>query len=101
MENLKDIQKKIFKNKVEKGFNTTNVEFEFCRAYSELSEAFEAYNNKMPTVGEELADAAIFLYSIAEILNYDLNKEILKKVEKNKNRVYMKIDGVNTRISEG
>lgn len=100
MEDLKGIQKEIFKNKVEKGFNITNVEFEFCRAYGELSEAFDAYNKKMPTVGEELADVAIFLYSIAEILDFDLNEEIIKKVEKNKDRVYKKIDGIKTRISE-
>lgn len=86
--NLKNIQKEIFKNKVNKGFNTTNVEVEFCRTYGELSEAFDAYQKKMPTVGEELADVAIFLYGIAEILDFDLNNEILKKVEKNKNRVY-------------
>lgn len=100
MKSLKGIQKEIFKNKVKKGFNTTNVEFEFCRAYGELSEAFDAYKKKMPTVGEELADVAIFLYSIAEILDYDLNKEILKKVEKNINRMYRKIDGVSNGVSE-
>lgn len=91
MEILKDIQKEIYNNKVNRGFNITNIEFEFCRAYGELSEAFEAYKNKMPTVGEELADVAIFLYGIAEILDYDLNQEILKKVERNKSRVYGKI----------
>jgi hypothetical protein len=47
-----------------------------------------------------LADVAIYLYGIAEILGFDLNKEILKKVDKNKNRVYENINGVNTRISE-
>lgn len=100
MENLKDIQKEIFNNKVKKGFNVTNVEREFCRTYGELSEAFEAYRKKMPTVGEELADVAIFLYGIAEILGFDLNKEILEKVKKNKNRVYKTVDVVNTRMSE-
>lgn len=92
MDNLKDIQKEIFQNKINKDFNTTNVEFEFCLAYGELSEAFDAYKKKMPTVGEELADVAIFLYGIAEILDFDLNKEILRKVEKNKTRVYKTID---------
>jgi hypothetical protein len=31
---------------------------------------------------------------------YDLNEEILKKVSKNKNRIYKDINGVNTRINE-
>jgi NTP pyrophosphatase (non-canonical NTP hydrolase) len=100
MKELTNIQKLIYDNKVKKGFNTTNVELEFCLTNGELAEAFEAYRKKLPTVGEELADVAIYLYGIAEILGFDLNKEILKKVDKNKNRIYENINGVNTRISE-
>jgi NTP pyrophosphatase (non-canonical NTP hydrolase) len=100
MKELTNIQKIIYDNKVKKGFNTTNIELEFCLTNGELSEAFEAYRKKLPTVGEELADVAIYLYGIAEILGFDLNKEILKKVDKNKNRIYQNINGVNTRISE-
>ncbi len=100
MVNLNSVHKVIYNNKVDKGFNIANIEFEFCRAYGELAEAFEAYKNKMPTVGEKLADVAIFLYGIAEILDYDLNEEILKKVEMNKGRVYRKIDTVNTHESQ-
>lgn len=84
------IQKEIFTNKVNKGFNITNVELEFCRTYGELAEAFDAYQKKLPTVGEELADVAIFLYGIAEILGYDLDEEIRRKVEINKHRIYGK-----------
>jgi NTP pyrophosphatase (non-canonical NTP hydrolase) len=100
MDEFINIQKEIFDNKLNKGFNTTNVELEFCYTNGELAEAFEAYRKKLPSVGEELADVAIYLYGIAEILGYDLNKEIIKKVDKNKNRIYKDIDGVNTRISE-
>lgn len=100
MDNLNYIQKEIFDNKVKKGFNVTNVELEFCLTQGELAEAFEAYRKKLNTTGEELADIAIYLYGIAEILGFDLNKEILAKVEKNKSRIYKKIDGVNSRISE-
>ena len=100
MENLKSIQSEIFDNKIKKGFNVTNIELEFCLTHGELAEAFEAYKKNLPTVGEELADVAIYLYGISEILGFDLNKEILEKVEKNKNRIYNMINGVNTRISE-
>jgi NTP pyrophosphatase (non-canonical NTP hydrolase) len=100
MKELTNIQKVIYDNKVKKGFNTTNIELEFCLTNGELAEAFEAYRKKLPTVGEELADVAIYLYGIAEILGFDLNKEILKKVDKNKNRIYENINGVSTRISE-
>lgn len=100
MEELWNIQKIIFENKIQKGFNTTNVELEFCLTSGELAEVFEAYRKNLTTVGEELADVAIYLYGLAEILGYDLNAEILKKVDKNKNRIYKNINGVNTRISE-
>ena len=100
VDDFSNIQKVIFDNKLKKGFNTTNVELEFCYTNGELAEAFDAYRKKLPTAGEELADVAIYLYGIAEILGYDLNKEILKKVSKNRNRIYKDINGVNTRISE-
>ncbi|WP_055668567.1 MazG-like family protein [Desnuesiella massiliensis] len=100
MQELTNIQKIIFDNKVEKGFNTTNIELEFCLINGELAEAFEAYRKKLPTVGEELADVAIYLYGVAEILGFDLNKEILKKVNRNRKRIYKNINGVNTRIGE-
>lgn len=100
MDNLNCIQKEIFENKVKKGFNVTNIELEFCLTHGELAEAFEAYKKKLPTVGEELADVSIYLYGIAEMLDLDLNKEILRKVEKNKNRIYKRIDGVNIRMCE-
>lgn len=101
IDRFSNIQKDIFDNKVQKGFNITNVELEFCLTNGELAEAFEAYIKKLPTVGEELADVAIYLYGIAEILGYDLKEEILNKVAKNKNRIYKDINGVTTRISEG
>lgn len=100
MDNKKNIQKEIFDNKVKKGFNTSNVEFEFCLAYGELAEAYEAYRKKASNVGEELADVAIYSYGIAEILGCDLNDEIFKKVDKNKKRVYKNVDGVYTKVSE-
>jgi NTP pyrophosphatase (non-canonical NTP hydrolase) len=100
VENIRNIQKEIFDNKVKKGFNTTNVELEFCLTYGEITEAFEAYRKKSPAVGEELADVVIYLYGIAEILGFDLNNEILKKVDRNKNRVYKNVDGVNIRIDD-
>ncbi len=98
---MENIQKVIFQNKLDKNFNTTNVELEFCYLQGELAEAFEAYRKKLPTVGEELADVAIYLYGLAEILGYDLNNEINNKVKKNKTREYEQINGVNIRKNEG
>jgi NTP pyrophosphatase (non-canonical NTP hydrolase) len=97
MIDLKQIQKDIFQNKLDKGFNTTDVNFEFGLTYGELAEAFDAYRKKLPDLGEELADVAIYLMGLSSILGIDLEDEIIKKVEKNKNRKYKKINGVNVR----
>lgn len=100
MIDLKQIQKKIFHNKVEKGFNTTNIHKEFCLISGEVAEAYEAWYKKLPEVGEELADVAIYLLGLAEILNVDLENEILKKMEKNEKREYKVVDGQAIRIKE-
>lgn len=97
---LTEIQKIVYQNKVDKGFNVTNIEKEFCLIYGELSEAFESYRKRQSDVGEELADVTIYLLGLAEILNVDLYEEILKKVDKNKKREYKIINGVNTRIKD-
>ncbi len=98
MVNLKPLQKKIWKNKVKKGFNITNIDREFNFLYSEVSEAFQAYRKKLPDIGEELADVAIYLLGLAEMLNIDLGKQIVKKMGKNKKRIYKVIKGVTTRV---
>ncbi|MBR3116396.1 MAG: hypothetical protein IKF36_00790 [Bacilli bacterium] len=97
---LKKMQKEIWQNKLDKGFNTTNVDKEFCLLYGEVAEAYDAYRKKKDDLGEELADVAIYLMSISEMLGYDLSDEIVKKSEKNKKRVYKKVDGVNIRVSD-
>lgn len=90
MYDLKKFQKEIIENKKRHGFNTTDINMEFCLAYGELGEAYIAYVKKQDDVGEELADAAIYILGIAELLGIDLGKEIENKIEKNKQRVYKK-----------
>ena len=82
-----EIQKEILDNKKRKGFNTTSIEQEFCYLYGEVGEAYDAYY-KQDDVAEELADITIFLLGIAEMLDVDLDAEVIKKVNKNKNRTY-------------
>ena len=99
MIDLKKIQRDIIENKIEHGFNTTDICKEFCLLYGEVSEAYEAYRKKKNDLGEELADVAIYLLGISEILGFDLEKEINKKMKINKKRVYKKINGVNVKIN--
>ena len=100
MIDLQKIQQEILDNKIAKGFNTTNIGLEFSLTHEELSEAFHAYRKKLSDLGEELADVAIYLMGLSAILNINLEKEISKKVEKNKNREYEKINGVLTRTKD-
>jgi len=100
MTDLKKLQKEIYQNKVNKGFNITDINKEFCLTYGEVAEAYEAWRKKKDDLGEELADVAIYLLGLSEILNIDLEDEILKKVYKNSKREYKVIDGVNTRTKE-
>ena len=90
MIDLKELQKEVMRNKLEKGFNTTDIASEFCRAYEELSEAFSKHNKNQPGVAEEFADVMIFVLGMSEILGFDLEKELIKKIEINKKRVYKK-----------
>lgn len=92
--NIREMQKLVYENKLSKGFNTTNVEKEFCYLYGELAEAFEAYIKKHDNLAEELADVAIYLMGLSQIVGIDLQNEIEKKIEINKNREYILVNGV-------
>lgn len=97
---MKEMQKEIYQNKLNKGFNVTDVNMEFCLLYGEVAEAYDAWRKKKPNVGEELADIAIYLMGLSEILGVDLESEIEKKAAINKGRVYKTVDGVLTRTSD-
>lgn len=95
---LKKIQSEVIDNKIKHGFNTTDICKEFCLLYGEVGEAYEAYRKKKDDLGEELADVAIYLLGISEILNINLESEILKKIDINSKRKYEKINGVNFKV---
>lgn len=100
MIDLQKTQKDVYQNKLDKGFNVTDVNKEFCLIYGEVSEAYEAWRKKKDDVGEEIADIMIYLLGLSEILNIDIETELLKKIKKNKYREYKIINGINTRIKE-
>ncbi len=90
MVDLKSLQEEVVRNKKEKGFNMTDTALEFCRAHEELSEAFSKYNKGEAGVAEEFADVMIFILGMCETMGFDLEKELVAKIEKNKNRQYKK-----------
>ena len=93
MVSLDELQKRIYKNKVEKRFNLTNIHQEFCYLYGEVAEAYDAWLKKMDTeaISLELADVAIFTLGLSEMLGISLEEAVLKKMAINEKRVY--IDG--------
>ncbi len=98
--NLREAQKAIYQNKVDKGFNTSDVNKEFCLLYGEIAEAYDAWRKKKENVGEELADVAIYLLGLSEILGVDLAEEIEKKMRINQNRQYQDVNGVLLKKTE-
>ena len=89
MVDLKQLQEMIYQNKINKNFNTTDIYKEFCYLHIEVAETIDVYYKQNGEVGEELADVAIYLLGLAEILGVNLEEEILRKVEKNEKRQYV------------
>jgi NTP pyrophosphatase (non-canonical NTP hydrolase) len=85
---IRSAQKLAWENKVAKGFNTTDVPLEFCLLQGEIAEAFDAWRKGREDVGEELADVAIYLLSLAEMTGIDLQDQLEAKMAKNAARVY-------------
>ena len=85
MQSTIDIQKRVYENKVNHGFNITDIPKEFCLLYGEVAEAFDAWKKND---GLELADVAIYLLGIAEINGIDLGKVVNEKMKINEVRVY-------------
>lgn len=97
---LKKVQKDIYQNKVNHGFNVTDINKEFCLLYGEVGEAYDAYRKKKDDLGSELADIAIYLLGLSEILGIDLETEIINKMEINRKRIYKNVNGVNIKVEE-
>lgn len=98
---IRSAQRLTWENKVAKGFNTTEVPFEFCLLQGEVAEAFEAWRRKRDTLGEELADVAIYLLSLAEMNGIDLQTAIADKIAKNAKRTYVVDESSGTLIKSG
>lgn len=101
---VRSAQKLVMENKHVKGFNTTDVPLEFCLLQGEIAEAFDAWRKDRPDVGEELADAAIYLFGLADMIGVDLQDEVEAKMIKNAGRSYRRLPNgvlVKTRDADG
>ena len=81
-------------NKVSKGFNTTDIPLEFMLLTGEVSEAFDAWRKKKSDLGEEIADVMIYLLGLSKMLDINLEDELVAKIEKNRERKYVRKNGI-------
>ena len=98
---LEQMQRRVYQNKLNKGFNVTDVPKEFCYLYGEVAEAYDAYLKNKEDLGEELADIAIYLLGLSEILGYNLKEQIEYKMQKNEKRIYKKVGKSYIKIENG
>ncbi len=86
---VRELQKRIFDNKVKKGFNTTDISKEFLYMTEELGEAVRAYRkDNNDELAEEIIDLVIYCFGMIEMLDKDVYEELIKKMEKNEKREY-------------
>lgn len=90
------LQKRVLQNKKNHGFNTTDLKLEMLLLYGEVNELFKGYlSDDIENMSEELADILIYTLGISEILDIDLSKKLLEKLDINERRVYHK-DGTKS-----
>lgn len=99
---LKDFQEYVLKMKQERGFNTTDKFYECCLLAEECGEVISAVrkNSKSGSIGsgsvagdvaEELADVFIYICSLANMHDIDLEQAFRDKEEKNKQRTWKRL----------
>lgn len=99
---LRDFQDYVLQMKQERGFNTTDKFYECCLLAEECGEVVSAVrkNSKSGSIGtgsmagnvaEELADVFIYICSLANMHDIDLEQAFRDKEEKNKLRSWKRL----------
>jgi NTP pyrophosphatase (non-canonical NTP hydrolase) len=83
-------QQRIWDNKVNKGFNLTDIDKEFNTLQGEVEELREALETPedLQHIKEEIADVAIMCYGLSEMIGIDLETAIKEKMRINEKRKY-------------
>ena len=98
---LREIQKRIWDNKVKKGFNITDISKDLLYLTEELGEAVKAYRkDDKDELAEEVVDIIIYSLGLLQMLGKDGYEEIIKKMEKNEKREYQGEKGAFKQLRE-
>src|SRR3989344_8162989 len=98
---LREIQKRIWDNKVKKVFNITDISKDLLYLTEELGEAVKAYRkDDKDELAEEVVDIIIYSLGLLQMLGKDGYEEIIKKMEKNEKREYQGEKGAFKQLRE-
>lgn len=87
---IREVQARVLRNKLQKGFPVGNVDFDINKIGEELQELIIAHALGVGSVPEELADIVIMVFGLAAGLDISMEEAILKKMIKNEKRIISK-----------
>ena len=91
---IRSAQKLAWENKLAKGFGATDVPLEFCLLGREIAGAFDAWRKSRRVVVEELAETAIFLLGLTEMIGVDLQRRSRPSSPRTRRRVCRRLSNV-------
>ena len=65
---INEMQKEIYQNKLNKGFNVTDVHEEFCLLYGEVAEAYDAWRKNKQLLEKNLLILLFILWDYPKFL---------------------------------
>ena len=95
MGEVADMQRRVWDNMVNQGFDTTDPRKKLGRIRGELQELTESLEGGAPDKEtlEEAADVVIETMGLAAMLGGDLEVAVLAKLDKNEARKYIEVTG--------
>ena len=92
---IRAAQQRVVANKIRQGFGTTDVARELCLLQGEITEFFTAWRHGQTSgAAAELADVAIYLLGLADMVGVDLAEAVAAKLALNEARRYIRRGGV-------
>ena len=77
---LKELQSKLYQNRIDKGYSVTDIDREFCSLYSKVASAYKSYRKGKDKVGNDFAEIVLSILNLSEMLDQDLEESMLNKI---------------------